>query len=182
MKATNNTEDLRRIITRRREQALDRSDFISLTVRLAVVVLAGWVLFTQVFLITQASGSAMFPSVKDGDLLIGFRLQQTYQKGDVVIYHQDGNIRVGRICANSTDYVDIDEEGVLLVNGTVQSGEILYPTYAKEGLTYPVQVPQGCVFILGDYRTQSQDSRDFGPVPLDNVQAKVITILRRRGL
>ena len=113
MKATNNTEDLRRIITRRREQALDRSDFISLTVRLAVVVLAGWVLFTQVFLITQASGSAMFPSVKDGDLLIGFRLQQTYQKGDVVIYHQDGNIRVGRICANSTDYVDIDEEGAL---------------------------------------------------------------------
>ena len=36
--------------------------------------------------------------------------------------------------------------------------------------------------LLGDYRTQSEDSRDFGPVPLEDVQAKVITLLRRRSL
>jgi len=38
------------------------------------------------------------------------------------------------------------------------------------------------VFILGDYRTQSEDSRDFGAVPLDDIAGKVITVLRRRSL
>ena len=59
MKATNNTEDLRRIITRRREQALDRSDFISLTVRLAVVVLAGWVLLGDMLTAREALGCVL---------------------------------------------------------------------------------------------------------------------------
>ena len=43
-------------------------------------------------------------------------------------------------------------------------------------------VPADSVFILGDYRTQSEDSRDFGPVALTDVKAKVITLLRRRSL
>ncbi len=59
-----------------------------------------------------------------------------------------------------------------VVNGAVQSGEILYPTYAKDALEYPYTMPEGCFFVLGDYRTQSEDSRDFGPVPLEDVQAK----------
>ena len=89
---------------------------------------------------------------------------------------------VGRVADRPGDFVTIQEDGTLLVNGTVQSGEILYPTYPKDTLTYPYQVPEDALFILGDYRTQSEDSRDFGPVPLENVKAKVITILRRRGL
>ena len=68
------------------------------------------------------------------------------------------------------------------MNGTPQSGEILYPTYPKEGMEYPYRVPEGTVFVLGDYRTQTEDSRDFGPVSLDDVEGKVITILRRRGI
>ena len=47
---------------------------------------------------------------------------------------------------------------------------------------YPYTVPTGSFFILGDYRTQSKDSRDFGAVDLADVKAKVITLLRRRSL
>ena len=56
----------------------------------------------------------------------------------------------------------LDESGKLLINGTAQNGEILYPTYAEEGLEYPLTVPENHVFILGDYRTQTVDSRDLG--------------------
>ena len=84
--------------------------------------------------------------------------------------------------ANENDVVNITEEGMLLVNGTVQGGEIIYPTYPKEGIEYPYRVPEGCVFVLGDHRTDTIDSRDFGPVPKKQVQGKVITILRRREL
>lgn len=147
-----------------------------------VLAAAAWVLFTQVFLLTQASGNSMFPAVKDGDLLIGYRLQGTYAKNDVVLYEQDGKLRVGRVLGRENDLIALDDSGTLIVNGSAQSGEILYPTYAKDTLEYPYTVPADSVFILGDYRTQSEDSRDFGPVALTDVKAKVITLLRRRSL
>lgn len=175
-------ETISSIITVRRNRALDQQGYWSLLLRILFLALAGWVMFTQVFLITQVSGNAMFPAVKDGDLVIAFRLQQEYAKNDVVVYTADGETHIGRIAARATDVVTLDESGTLLVNGTTQSGEIMYPTYAKEGMEYPYKVPEGQVFILGDYRTQTEDSRDFGSIPLENVQGKVITILRRRGL
>ena len=139
-------------------------------------------LFTQVFVLTQASGNSMFPAIKDGDLLIGYRQQGIYAKNDVVLYRAGGKLRVGRILARENDLVNLDTSGTLVVNGSAQSGEILYPTYAKDALEYPYTVPEGSVFILGDYRTQSEDSRDFGAVPLTDLEAKVITLLRRRSI
>lgn len=181
-KRTKKTEEIADVITQRRERSAIRKGYVSLLMRLVVLAVAGYVFFTQVFLITQTSGLGMFPALKDGDLAIVFRMQQEYARNDVVTYQVDGQRYFGRIVARATDVVTIDESGTLLVNGTPQSGEILYPTYAKEGIEYPYRVPEGCVFVLGDYRTQTQDSRDFGPIPLEDVEGKVITILRRREL
>jgi len=134
------------------------------------------------FLLTQVKGNGMFPAMKDGDLVIGFRLQETYIKGDVVVYTVNGEKMVGRIVARAGDVITLGTNGTMLVNGTVQTGEIMYPTYAKEGIEYPFTVPQGSLFIMGDYRTNSEDSRDFGAVSSEDIEAKVITILRRRTL
>lgn len=169
-------------ITARRNRVLDRQGYGSLLLRVAFLALAGYVLLTYVFLITQASGNDMFPAVKDGDLIIGFRLQQEYAKNDVIVYTANGKQHIGRIAAKESDVVTLDDSGTLLVNGTAQSGEIIYPTYEKEGIEYPFRVPEGCVFVLGDYRTQTQDSRDFGAISTQNIAGKVITLLRRRGL
>ena len=124
----------------------------------------------------------MYPAVKDGDLIIGYRLQDTYLEDDAVVYEADGELRVGRIIGRQSDVISMDDSGTLIVNGTVQGGEILFPTYAKEGIEYPYTVPEGCVFVLGDYQTQAEDSRDFGCISLEDVKAKVITLLRRREL
>ena len=154
----------RRALHKRRNAAQDRRDALSLLGRVVVLAAAAWVLF------------------KDGDLLIGYRLQGTYAKNDVVLYEHDGKLRVGRVLGRENDLIALDDSGTLIVNGSAQSGEILYPTYAKDTLEYPYTVPADSVFILGDYRTQSEDSRDFGPVALTDVKAKVITLLRRRSL
>lgn len=169
-------------VRRRRLDAENRQDFVNLLLRVVVLVVCAWVLFTQVFLLTQARGNSMFPAVKDGDLLICYRLQKTYAKNDIVVYTQGHKLRVGRILGREGDLIALDDSGTLVVNGAVQSGEILYPTYAKDALEYPFTVPENSVFILGDYRTQSEDSRDFGAVSMDDVEAKVITLLRRRSL
>lgn len=154
----------------------------SLAVRLAVFAAVLWVLLTQVYLVTQASGNEMFPAVKDGDLVLGCRLEKDYAKNDVVVYERSGTLRVGRVLARGGDIVTLSESGVVEVNGSAQGGGILYPTYPKSLLSYPYAVPEDSVFILGDCRTQAEDSRDFGPVQCSAVKAKVITLIRRRGL
>lgn len=170
------------VIRERRNKLALKEAYMSLLTRIAMLAILGYLILTQVFLLTRATGSEMFPAVKDGDLIIGFRLQKNYGKNDVIIYKINGERKVGRYIAQGTDVVTMDDTGTVRVNGTVQSGEIMYPTHAKAGLTYPYTVPANHVFILGDYRTQATDSRDFGPIPQDNVEGKVITLLRRRGL
>jgi signal peptidase I len=120
----------------------------SLAVRLAVFAAVLWVLLTQVYLVTQASGSEMFPAVKDGDLVLGCRLEKDYAKNDVVVYERSGRLRVGRVLARGGDIVTLSESGVVEVNGSAQGGGILYPTYPKSLLSYPYAVPEDSVFIL----------------------------------
>lgn len=170
------------VIRRRRTQLLTARGYVSLGLRILVIILTAWLVFSNVFLISQCSDLGMFPAIEGGDLILAYRLQGEYAKGDVVIYTVDGTRYLGRIAARETDVVMLDDSGNLVVNGTTQGGEIMYPTYAKEGIRYPLTVPANALFVLGDYRTQTQDSRDFGPIPLDDVEGKVITIIRRRGI
>ena len=86
------------------------------------------------------------------------------------------------VAAVGGDVVMLEEDGTLRVNGTLHAGEVLYPTYPAGGVTYPYTVPEGCLFILNDYRTRGRDSRHFGAVPQQDAAGKVITLLRRRGL
>lgn len=177
-----------RVVARRKARLNDRRDAWQLLVRLAFLAAVGWLLATQVFLFDQNHGQDMFPALKDGDLCIAFRtrmqvlLKQRYARDDVIAYRADGKRRFGRVVAAEGDVVNITQDAALVVNGTTQGNEILFPTDAREGLEYPLRIPEGCVFVLGDYRPQARDSRDFGPVALDGVEGKVITILRRRGL
>lgn len=170
------------VIRCRRANLMIRQGYISLLLRCMMLTVVLVILFTQVFLLTQARGNEMFPAVRDGDLVFAYRLQGDFAKNDVVVYRHNGAARIGRVLGRGGDVIMLDDSGNLLVNGTNQVGDILYPTYAKEGLTYPYVVPEGSCFLLCDYRTQCEDSRDFGAVALQDVEGKVITILRRRGI
>jgi signal peptidase I len=170
------------IIKKRRNRAALWEESINLLLRIIMIVVIGYLIFTQVFLLARVKGNEMFPALKDGDLIVGFRLQKSYEKNDIVSYKVDGVRKLGRYMAREKDVITMDESGTLRINGTIQSGEILYPTYAKDGIDYPYQVPEDHVFILGDFRTQTLDSRDYGAIPMDDIEGKVITLLRRRGL
>lgn len=175
---------LEEAIRRRRDLLAARADRRSLLMRLLLIAAVCFCFFRFLFMIAQVKGMDMFPAVKDGDLAVVFRMQREYAKNDVIAYRTETGLKFGRIVARASDNVVIDESGSLTVNGTTQTGEILYPTYPEEdgAPTYPYKVPENCVFVLGDYRTRSNDSRLYGAVPLEQVEGKVITILRRRGL
>ncbi len=171
-----------KVIRQRRDALSIRRGYIGLLLRVVVISLAVWVLMSFVFLVCQTDGMSMYPAIKDGDLVFSYRLHREYEKNDAVVFEIDGQKRVGRILALEGDTVIIREGGILYVNGTVQQGEIMYPTYPKKGVTYPFVVPEGECFILCDYRTRCEDSRDFGSVSMDDVKGKVITILRRQNV
>lgn len=156
--------------------------YMWLAVRILIIAAVGWIMLTQVFMVMQVSDNGMFPAVKAGDLLIGFRLEKELRKDDVVIYQKDGRKYIGRVLGRESDMIMMDDSGKLLINGTEQSGEIVFPTYPKEGNDYPLCVPDNSIFVLGDFRTETKDSRDFGCISLQDVKAKVITVFRKRNL
>ena len=170
------------MIARRREGVIARQETWALVRRVLLLAVVAVLVLTQVFLITQVDGNGMFPALKDGDLAIIYRLQGKFSRGDIVAYEVDGVRHFGRIVAQAGDEVIISESGTLLVNGQLESGEILFPTDSPDGELFNCKVEPGCIFVLGDYRTQTEDSRDFGPIPLSDVEGKLITLLRRRGL
>ena len=119
----------------------------SLAVRLAVFAAVLWVLLTQVYLVTQASGSEMFPAVKDGDLVLGIRLDKDYAKNDVVVYERSGRLRVGRVLARGGDIVTLSESGVVEVNGSAQGGGIRSIRNA-EGTEFVNRRPGGALWSM----------------------------------
>lgn len=156
--------------------------YLSLAVRMAIFVVILILIFTKVLFLKRVGGSDMFPSLKDGDLTLGYRLQTQYRSGDVVLYRAGGELHFGRILTMGGNTVNISGDGAVEVNGATESGEILFPTDDPGKLTYPYEVSDGSVFILGDYRTSAKDSRSYGAIPLKEIEGKVLTILRRRGL
>lgn len=166
---------------RRIEQA--RSDIRAFLVKIAVIAVIAWMLLGVLFGAAVMEGEGMYPRIRDGDLMIYYRLQRDYAVGDVVTFTRDGTRYTSRIVALSGDVVDINDDGELLVNGNVQSEEIFYPTEAVEGkTTFPYDVPADSVFLLSDFRTNATDSRNYGAVAIQDLDGKVISILRRRGV
>lgn len=176
------TADIAKVIARRREGVIARQETWALVRRVLLLTVVAVLVLTQVFLVTQVEGNDMYPALRDGDLVIVYRLQSKFSRGDIVAYEVDGVRHFGRIVAQAGDMVNITESGTLLVNGQLESGEILFPTTSADGEEFTCKVESGCVFVLGDYRTQAEDSRHFGSIPLSDVEGKLITLLRRRGL
>ena len=174
--------ELSEAITRRRMEALRRREDLSF-LRSILSTVAGLavalVLFSVFFGFRTVEGSDMFPSLCNGDLALCQRAG-ALKKNDIVFYEADGETYCGRVVAKGGDSVWISEGGAFFVNGTVQDNEFLYPTFPRDLEEYSAVVPDGSVFILGDFRTQARDSREFGPISHGSVDRKVIALIRHR--
>lgn len=161
-----------------------RKDLLFLLVKIAAIALALVVLFTCVYGLTRQSDASMSPSIKDGDLVAFFRLGSSdYQAHDVVVVEFEGETQIRRIIATAGDRVDITENG-LMVNGALQQEHWITQDTQRyqEGIDFPLVVPEGHVFLLGDNRSNSTDSRIYGCVDTEDILGRVMLIIRKRGI
>lgn len=149
--------------------------------RIGAAAVAVWLLLTLVVGVYVCHDNASFPMVKDGDFCLTFR-PAVLMAGDAVVYRSGGETRFGRVVALAGDRVEMTGD-VLLVNGENVVIPTVYPTTAEgSSITYPYTVPEGCVFILHDYRSDMTDSRTAGAVPLRDCQGSIFFLMRRRGI
>lgn len=149
---------------------------LSLGLRLVLIVLMLVVLFGVVFGLKRMDTSAMQPSVVEGDLLLYYRLSRDYNVGDVVVVENNGRTYVLRIIAKAGQSVDINDDGKVLVDNYPESAEPFYLTEKPDEsqIRLPYTVPQGHIFVMGDYRTATEDSRQFGSIHMNDIKGKVM--------
>lgn len=146
-------------------------------------------LFLFVVRVISIDGSSMLPTLKDRDfVLVTAGLLSQPRQGDVLVLRKSSFMAdpiVKRVIATEGQQVDIDfKSGMIRVDGKLlQEPYILEKTHQQYDVAFPVTVPEGCVFVLGDNRNESTDSRYSGVGMLDNryILGKVLLILAPPG-
>ena len=153
-------------------------------VYMLMTILLVFLLFFRVIVV---SGDSMYSTLRDGDylLLLGNLFYQEPERGDIVVISKqsfdNGKPIVKRVIAVEGQTVDIDfENAVVYVDGiALEEPYINSPTSFNEGTVFPLTVAENCIFVLGDNRGVSRDSRDpvIGQVDEREVLGKAIFLM-----
>ena len=162
----------RRLRYRRRYRRTLQSTIAILIVVAALAVLAAtlWMPVLRVY------GSSMAPTLQNGEILISVK-SKSFSPGDIIAFYHGNKLLIKRYIAGSSDYVNIDEDGNVSVNGTLLDEPYLAEkAFGETDIELPYQVPEQRHFVMGDNRSVSIDSRSsiVGCIAADQIVGKVV--------
>ena len=165
-------KEVGRELYKRRFRRMLRSTVSALIVVAAVAALIA----TLVLPVLQIAGTSMEPSLNDGDIVVLVKTDDL-ETGDLCAFYYSNKILIKRIIATPGDYIWLDSDGTVYLNGE----ELNEPYISQKSLgecdvEFPYQVPENSYFMMGDHRETSIDSRSsvIGCIAEDQIIGKII--------
>lgn len=165
-------QELKRERYKRRYQRTLKSTIFALVTAAAAAVLVAtlWLPVLQIF------GSSMTPTLQEGEIVVSIKVNEM-EPGDIVAFYYGNKVLIKRYIAGPGTWVDIREDGTILLNG-----EVLEEPYLTEksfgicDLELPYQVPEETYFLVGDHRDTSVDSRhsSVGCIAQEQIVGKIV--------
>ncbi|MCI5901516.1 MAG: signal peptidase I [Blautia sp.] len=164
--------ELNRVRYRKRYRSVLRSTIYTLITVAAIAVLVAtlWLPVLQIY------GSSMTPTLQDGEIIFSVKTSE-FEPGDIISFYYNNKILVKRVIARAGEWVDIDEDGTVYVNNEVLDEPYLVEkAFGDCDISLPYQVPEGKVFVMGDHRSTSVDSRNtaVGCVAQEQIVGKIL--------
>ena len=164
--------EIKRVNHKKRYRTVLKSTvYILITVAaIAVLVATLWLPVLQIY------GSSMYPTLQDGEIIFSVKTAE-FEPGDIVAFYFNNKILIKRVIAGPGDWVNMAEDGTVSVNGEVLEEPYLTETaYGDTDIELPYQVPDGKIFVMGDHRATSVDSRNtaVGCVAQEQVVGKIL--------
>ena len=151
--------------------SLRNTIFTLVTVAAAAVLIA-----VLVMPVLQIYGSSMTPTLAEGEIVVSVK-GTDMKTGDIVAFYYNNNVLIKRVIAQPGDWVDISEDGTVFVNNEViDEPYITGKAFGECNIQLPYQVPDSRIFVMGDHRSVSIDSRNtaVGCVADEQIVGKII--------
>lgn len=165
-------EELKREKYKRRYYTVLQSTVYTLITVAAVAVLVATLLLP----VLQIYGSSMSPTIQDGEIIFSVKTSDL-ETGDIIAFYYNNKILVKRMICNAGDWIDIDEDGTVYVNDKKLNEPYLTEKALGDcDIELPYQVPDGRIFVMGDHRSTSIDSRNtaVGCVAQEQIVGKIV--------
>lgn len=147
------------------------------TILVLIVVAAATVLVTTFAMpVLHIYGDSMFPTLNEGDTVMALK-ENRYETGDVIAFYYNNKVLVKRVIAGPGDLVNIDSSGTVYINETeLEEPYVSEKAIGECDIEFPFQVPSDELFVMGDHRAISIDSRtrEIGCIPIDRIIGKIV--------
>jgi len=150
---------------------------LSSTVSALIIVAAVAILISMLVMpVLQITGESMTPAMTNNEIVVALR-GSSFEKGDIIAFYYNNKILVKRVIAQAGEWVDIDEFGNVYINNIPLDEPYLEEkALGDTNIQLPYQVPDGKIFVMGDHRATSADSRNtaVGCVADEQVVGRIV--------
>jgi signal peptidase I len=164
--------EINRVRYKKRYRSVLRSTVYTLITVAAISILVAtlWLPVLQIF------GNSMTPTLQNGEIIFSVKTSDLEQ-GDIVAFYYNNKILIKRVICGPGDWFNMDQDGTVYVNDVkIDEPYILEMAYGDTNIQLPFQVPDGKIFVLGDHRSTSVDSRNtaVGCVAEEQIVGKIV--------